>query len=101
MVLANVGAKTYAYVADEDDQAIHVFDVDEKKDVGLTPLPGRPSQLMFLADGRLVVAIRDQAQVQILEPLADVTKPASGRCVARPMPSLWAWPRRRTTRSSS
>jgi DNA-binding beta-propeller fold protein YncE len=80
VALANVGAKTYAYVADEDDQAVHVFDVDEKKDVGVTPLAGHPSQLMFLADGRLVVAIRDQAQVQVLEPLADATKPMGVRC---------------------
>jgi hypothetical protein len=83
VVLANVGAKTYAYVADEDDQAIHVFDVDEKKDVGVTPLAGRPSQLMFLADGRLVAAIRDKAQVQVLEPSTDVTRPAASRCVVQ------------------
>ncbi len=65
VALATVGPKTYAYVADEDDQAVHVFDVDDKKDVGLTPLAGRPAQLMFLGDGRLVVAIRDTAQVEV------------------------------------
>jgi DNA-binding beta-propeller fold protein YncE len=80
VALANVGAKTYAYVADEDDQAVHIFDVDEKKDLSATPLAGKPSQLMFLADGRLVVAIRDQAQAQVLEPGADATKPMAVRC---------------------
>jgi DNA-binding beta-propeller fold protein YncE/mono/diheme cytochrome c family protein len=80
VALADVGGKTYAYVADEDDMAVHVFDVDAKKDVGVTPLNGRPAQLMFLADGRLVATIRDKAQVQVLEPSTDVTKPAAARC---------------------
>lgn len=73
IALARLGGKTFAYVADEDDSAVHVVDVDGGKDVAKTALPGKPSQLMFLADGRLVVAIRDKAQVEVLEPGADAT----------------------------
>ena len=51
-----LGGKTFAYIADEDDQAVHVVDVDAQKDVSKTGLAGKPAQLMFLADGRLVVA---------------------------------------------
>src|SRR5271170_7518709 len=68
VALATVGGKTLAYVADEDDQAIHVIDVDAQKDLASTPLSGKPAQLMFLPDGRLVVAVRDRAQVEVLEP---------------------------------
>ena len=80
VALADIGGKTFAYVADEDDEAVHVFDVEAKKDVGVTPLAGRPAQLMFLADGRLVVTIRDKAQVQVLEPSMDPSRPAAARC---------------------
>jgi hypothetical protein len=80
VAVARLGDKTLAYVADEDDQSVHVVDVDAGKDIATTPLPGRPAQLMFLADGRLAVAIRDRAQVEILEPAADPTRPADVRC---------------------
>jgi hypothetical protein len=80
VALARLGGKTLAYVADEDDAAIHVVDVDAQKDIAKTPLPGKPAQLMFLADGRLVVALRDKAQIAVLEPGADATQPLEARC---------------------
>jgi YVTN family beta-propeller protein len=72
--------KTLAYVADEDDQAVHVIDVDAQKDLASTPVGGRPAQLMFLPDGRLAVAVRDKGQVVVLEPGADSTKAPDTRC---------------------
>ncbi|HEY3818783.1 MAG TPA: c-type cytochrome [Polyangiaceae bacterium] len=80
VALAKLGDKTFAYIADEDDSAVHVVDVDTQKDVSKTPLAGKPGQLMFLADGRLVVAIRDKAQLEVLEPGPDATKPMDARC---------------------
>jgi DNA-binding beta-propeller fold protein YncE/mono/diheme cytochrome c family protein len=80
VALATVGGKTIAYVADEDDQSVHAFDVDGQKDLGSTPLGGKPAQLMFLADGRLVVAVRDKAQLSVLEPGADPGKPMDALC---------------------
>jgi YVTN family beta-propeller protein len=62
VALAKLGDKTLAYIADEDDSAVHVIDVDTQKDISKTPVAGKPGQLMFLADGRLVVTIRDHAQ---------------------------------------
>jgi DNA-binding beta-propeller fold protein YncE len=67
-------------VADEDDQAIHVVDVDGKTDVASTPLPGRPSQLMFLPDGRLVVALRDRQMIEVFEPPANPAQKIDARC---------------------
>jgi DNA-binding beta-propeller fold protein YncE/mono/diheme cytochrome c family protein len=81
VALADVGGKTFAYVADEDDQGVHVVDVDAKTDLGSTPVGGRPAQLMFLPDGRLVVALRDHAQIAVLEPQADPAKGLDARCV--------------------
>jgi DNA-binding beta-propeller fold protein YncE len=80
VALADIGGKTFAYVADEDDQGIHVVDVDARTDLGSTPIGGRPSQLMFLPDGRLVVALRDRAQIVVLEPQLDPAKGLDARC---------------------
>src|ERR1700689_4864911 len=80
VALADVGGKTFAYVADEDDQGVHVVDVDAKTDLGSTPVGGRPAQLMFLPDGRLVVTLRDRAQIVVLEPQADPAKGLDARC---------------------
>jgi DNA-binding beta-propeller fold protein YncE len=80
VALAKLGDKTLAYIADEDDSAVHVVDVDTQKDISKTPVAGKPGQVMFLADGRLVVTIRDKAQLNILEPGPDATKPMDPRC---------------------
>ena len=81
VALAKLGGQTLAYIADEDDSAVHVVDVDTQKDISKTPVAGKPGQVMFLADGRLVVTIRDKAQLNVLEPGPDATKPMDPRCV--------------------
>jgi len=68
VALATQGGRTLAYAADEDDRAVHVVDVDARKELGETALDGRPSQLMFLPDGRLAVLLRDRSQIAVLEP---------------------------------
>jgi DNA-binding beta-propeller fold protein YncE len=67
VVLATAGGRTLAFSADEDDWALHVVDVDARKELAATPLEGRPSQLMFLPDGRLAVLLRDKSQVEVFE----------------------------------
>jgi hypothetical protein len=86
VAVARLAGKTLAYVADEDDAAIHVVDVDAQKDLAKTPLPGKPAQLMFLADGRLVVTLRDKAQVVVLEPGTDAAQPMEARCSLETQP---------------
>jgi YVTN family beta-propeller protein len=80
VAVASLGGKTLAYVADEDDNAVHVIDVDAQKDLSTTPVGGRPSQLMFLPDGRLVVGVRDRAQLAVLEPGESAERPLDVRC---------------------
>jgi mono/diheme cytochrome c family protein len=80
IALAQLDGKVLAYVADEDDAAVHVVDVDAKADLGTTRLAGKPSALMFLRDGRLVVVLRDQAQLVVLEPGPEAARPPEMRC---------------------
>ncbi|HEY5241192.1 MAG TPA: cytochrome C peroxidase [Polyangiaceae bacterium] len=68
VALATRDGRTLAYAADEDDSAVHVVDVDARRELGEIGLDGRPSQLMFLPDGRLAVLLRDRAQIAVFEP---------------------------------
>ena len=80
VALAEYRGKTLAYVADEDNRAVHVIDVDGKE-LGSALLDGRPSQLLLLPDGRLVVALRDVARIVVLEPTANLAAgPFEQRC---------------------
>jgi len=81
VALATLGGTTIAYAADEDDGAIHAIDVDAARELSATALDGRPSQLMFLKDGRLAVLLRDTSQIEVLEPGADARAPLEKRCL--------------------
>ncbi|MDC0742349.1 c-type cytochrome [Polyangium mundeleinium] len=80
VALAKAGDKTIAYVADEDDGNLHTVDVATGKELGTTPLGGTPSQILVAADGRVVVALRDKAAIEVLEPEADPAQPLASRC---------------------
>ncbi|WP_394836591.1 hypothetical protein LVJ94_06750 [Pendulispora rubella] len=68
VVLATAGSNRLAYVADEDDGSIHVIDVGSMLERTTFDAGGTPGQMMMLADGRLVVTLRDKAQVRVFEP---------------------------------
>jgi hypothetical protein len=71
IALAKVGARTLAYVADDDDASVRVIDLATREELSTTPLAGRPSQMLVGKDGRLFVAIRDEQIVQVLEATKD------------------------------
>jgi DNA-binding beta-propeller fold protein YncE len=71
---------TIAYVAHEDDRSLVAVDVDGKKVKATTPLDGAPSNVVVLGDGRIVVALRDKATLQVLEPGATPTSPLRSLC---------------------
>jgi DNA-binding beta-propeller fold protein YncE len=79
VALATAFGKTIAYVADEDARAILAVDVDASKVLATTPLDGAPSQLMILADGRVVVLLRDTSRMAVLE-AESATGPLTLRC---------------------
>jgi DNA-binding beta-propeller fold protein YncE len=80
VALVQTGAKTLAYVADEDDGLLHTIDVDSGTERAVTLLAGAPSQLLVLGDGRVAVALRDKNRVQIFEPTASADAPLEARC---------------------
>jgi mono/diheme cytochrome c family protein/DNA-binding beta-propeller fold protein YncE len=78
VAIAKIGGKRVVLVADPDEDAIHTVDMESRTVLARTPLPGRPTQVLVLADGKLAVARRDAATVSILaavdakEPLVQV-----------------------------
>ncbi len=80
VVLAKNERTTLAFVANEDDAAIHTIDLDKHDEIAVTPLPGSPSALVGLSDGRIAVALRDRNEVVVLEPSADGSGALEIRC---------------------
>ncbi len=80
VTLARLGDRTLAYIADEDSQALHTIDVKAGREVATTPLGGAPAQAMVLADGRVVVTLRNKNAIEVLEPGANATDALTSRC---------------------
>jgi cytochrome c peroxidase len=80
VTLARLGDRTLAYVADEDSQALHTIDVLAGREVATTSLAGSPAQAMVLADGRVVVTLKDKNAIQVLEPGENATDTLTSRC---------------------
>lgn len=75
VALAQVDGRVVAFVADEDDAAIRIFDVDAERETGVFEPGGVPAQLAVLADGRLVATLRDRAEVVVLRVAGDARAP--------------------------
>jgi mono/diheme cytochrome c family protein len=91
VVLAEQGGRTLALVADEDDRALHVLDLENRKEIASVPLAGSPSQVLVASDGRVLVTLRDASQVQVFVPGPegkdkDAAAPLVPRCTV-PTPS--------------
>ncbi len=82
VVLAKLGNRSLAYIADADSKSIHTLDVDRGVEVATTTLPGAPSQLLVLGDGRVAAALQDTASLAVLEPTASPDAPLEMRCSA-------------------
>jgi mono/diheme cytochrome c family protein len=82
LVIAKAGQRILAFVADEDERALHTVDVDSMRETAVTPLPGVPAQVLLLSDGRVAVSLRDNNQLAVLEPGADASRQLELRCRA-------------------
>jgi len=80
VVLAKRDQVSLAFVANEDDGAIHTIDVDKRREIAVTQLPGSPSALNLLADGRLVVALRDRNELLVMEAGEESSSKFETRC---------------------
>ncbi|NUP04931.1 MAG: hypothetical protein HOW73_02600 [Polyangiaceae bacterium] len=68
-----LAGKTIAFVADEDDKSLVMVDVDTRKELGSTKLDGAPGQVMVLADGRVLVTLRDANKLAVYHAKNDGT----------------------------
>lgn len=66
VLLADLDGRRVAYIADEDEAAIHVVDVEDERELSTFKPGGSPSQLVMLKDGRLVASLRDVGQLVVL-----------------------------------
>ena len=67
LVVGRIGSRRVAFVADEDEDAIHTLDLDARREIARTDLAGRPARLVILRSGRIAVTLRDAASVAVLE----------------------------------
>ena len=89
--LVRAGGRLFALVADHDERALHAVDAESMREIGVTPLPGRPGHVLALADGRVAVTLRDTGRVVVLEPADDaLAKPFEERCAASVAAEPWS-----------
>jgi DNA-binding beta-propeller fold protein YncE/mono/diheme cytochrome c family protein len=80
VAVVHLGDRTLAYVADEDTSSLRTVDLDAKRELSTTPLGARPSHVLVLPDGRVVVGLRDAGKVAVLEPSTLPEGPIEERC---------------------
>jgi len=68
VVLARVHGRLLGYVADEDAARVRIFGIDPPSELGSVAVQGRPARMVMLPGGRLAVALRDQARVEVFVP---------------------------------
>ncbi len=66
VALGKLGKQRLAFVADEDDRALHTIDLDAGRDVARTPLAATPSEVVLGLDGRVYVGLRSASAVAVL-----------------------------------
>ena len=71
VVLAKLAGKTLAFVSDEDGSAVRAIDLDGHKEIGSLTVPGRPGAMVVTREGKLLVALRDDSAVAVVEAHAD------------------------------
>ena len=67
MALAEIDGRPIAFVADDDDDDLHAVALDTREELSTTKLGGAPSQIMVAKTGRVLVALRDRARIDVLE----------------------------------
>src|ERR1041385_3811927 len=80
--LATMSGRTLALVADEDDHAIQIIDVDRNERGARTVGGGVPGQLLVPSDGRVLVTLTDQNRVAVFEASDGSSTALEARCSA-------------------
>jgi mono/diheme cytochrome c family protein len=71
IVLVRRGDRQLALVADSEAKVVRMLDTKTDQELRVTPLEGMPSQLVVSSEGRVFVALRDRAEVDVLEATPD------------------------------
>ncbi|MEP7121318.1 MAG: cytochrome C peroxidase [Byssovorax sp.] len=66
VALGKLGTRRLAFVADEDDQALHTIDLESGVDLARTPLAATPSEVVIGPDGRVYVGLRSASAIAVL-----------------------------------
>jgi 6-phosphogluconolactonase (cycloisomerase 2 family)/mono/diheme cytochrome c family protein len=74
------GNRSFAYVADEDTHSVRTIDLDAGREIAATAISARPSHLLVLPDGRVVVGLRDTGRISIFEPGSSPDRSLESRC---------------------
>ena len=67
-------------MADPDARAVHTIDADALTELAVTPLDGEPAQILPLADGRVLISLRDTNRLAVFEIPAASEAPLEPRC---------------------
>jgi mono/diheme cytochrome c family protein/DNA-binding beta-propeller fold protein YncE len=67
LVLARLGTKKVALVADDDANTLRVLDVAAKEEIASLPIAGRPAQMVVTREGKLLVLLRDESAMAVVE----------------------------------
>jgi len=65
--LATFSGRTLAVVADEDDHAVQLVDLDKSERVARIEAGGVPGQMLVLSDGRVLVTLVDQSRIAVFQ----------------------------------
>jgi DNA-binding beta-propeller fold protein YncE/mono/diheme cytochrome c family protein len=82
VALAGFSGRTLALVADEDDHAIQIVDLDRNVRIARTETGGVPGQVLVLSDGRVLVTLTDENRVAVFEAAPGNVPSLSPRCSA-------------------
>jgi hypothetical protein len=85
VALGKLGTRRLAFVADEDDHALHTIDLQAGLDIARTPLAAAPSEVVIGLDGRVYVGLRSASAIAVLgstgageAPLVEESRLATG-----------------------
>jgi len=67
VVLARVGTREIAYIADADDRDIVVADAETLQEISTLDVGSAPAQLLLTKQGRLFATLRDRGEVAAIE----------------------------------
>ncbi|MEZ4375722.1 MAG: hypothetical protein R3B07_33235 [Polyangiaceae bacterium] len=81
VALLSAAGRTLALVADEDQDALATFDLQQRRQVAVTVLGAAPSQIRVLEDGRIAATLKDANRVALFE-LTAVDHPLKALCSA-------------------